>query len=58
MVTLLDTLDDAALDQRGRLSSGVVGTTEDNFLLVASHKRAHTQDIEAALGEQSAIRTQ
>jgi uncharacterized protein (TIGR03083 family) len=58
MVTLLDTLDDAALDQRGRLSSGVVGTTEDNFILVASHKRAHTQDIEAALGEQSAIKTQ
>jgi uncharacterized protein (TIGR03083 family) len=49
MLTLLDTLDDATLDHRGRLSSGVVGSTEDNFRLVASHKRGHTQDIEAAL---------
>jgi uncharacterized protein (TIGR03083 family) len=50
MLSLLDSLDDAALDQRGNLSTGVDGSTEDNFRLVASHKRAHTQDIAAALG--------
>jgi uncharacterized protein (TIGR03083 family) len=51
MLTLLDGLDDTALDQRGHLSSGVDGSTEDCFRLVANHKRAHTQDIEAALAE-------
>jgi hypothetical protein len=49
MLTLLDSLDDAALDQRGQLSTGVDGSTEDNFRLVATHKRTHTQDIAAAL---------
>jgi len=49
MVALLDGLDLAALDQRGHLSSGVDGSTEDNFRLVAQHKRAHTDDIRAAL---------
>ena len=49
MLALLDTLDDSALDHRGHLSSGVEGSTEDNFLLVASHKRGHTQDIRVAL---------
>lgn len=49
MLALLDGLDDGALDHRGHLSSGVEGSTEDNFLLVASHKREHTQDIRAAL---------
>jgi uncharacterized protein (TIGR03083 family) len=49
MLALLDGLDDAALDQRGHLSSGVDGSTEDNFRLVASHKRGHTGDIRAAL---------
>ena len=49
MLALLDDLDDAALDHRGRLSSGVDGSTEDNFRLVASHKRGHTDDIRAAL---------
>jgi uncharacterized protein (TIGR03083 family) len=49
MLSLLDGLDAAALDRRGRLSTGVEGSTEDNFRLVASHKRSHTQDIEAAL---------
>ena len=51
MLSLLDSLDDTALDQRGHLSSGVDGSTEDCFRLVASHKRSHTQDIEAALGD-------
>ena len=51
MLSLLDSLDEAALDQRGHLSSGVDGSTEDCFRLVASHKRSHTQDIEAALGD-------
>jgi uncharacterized protein (TIGR03083 family) len=51
MLTLLDSLDQTALDQRGRLSSGVDGSTEDCFRLVASHKRAHTQDIAGALGD-------
>jgi uncharacterized protein (TIGR03083 family) len=49
MLALLNDLDDAALDHRGRLSSGVDGSTEDNFRLVASHKRGHTDDIRAAL---------
>jgi uncharacterized protein (TIGR03083 family) len=49
MLTFLADLDDAALDQRGHLSSGSDGSTEDNFRLVASHKRTHTADIRAAL---------
>src|SRR5438874_8033162 len=49
MLVLLEGADEAALDHRGRLSSGVEGTTEENFRLVASHKRAHTDDIRAAL---------
>jgi uncharacterized protein (TIGR03083 family) len=49
MLALLDTLDDVALDQRGYLSTGGEGSTEDNFRLVASHKRSHTEDIRAAL---------
>lgn len=50
MLGLLDTLDDAALDQRGQLSVGREGSTEDNFRLVASHKREHTDALRAALG--------
>jgi uncharacterized protein (TIGR03083 family) len=49
MLSVLDSLDDAALDQRGYLSTGVEGSTEDNFRLVADHKRTHTNDIRAAL---------
>jgi uncharacterized protein (TIGR03083 family) len=49
MLAVLDDLDDAGLDQRGHLSSGVEGSTEDNFHLVAQHKRSHTDDIRAAL---------
>jgi uncharacterized protein (TIGR03083 family) len=49
MLALLDTLDDAALDEHGYLSTGVEGSTEDNFRLVATHKRAHTEDMRAAL---------
>jgi uncharacterized protein (TIGR03083 family) len=49
MLALLDALDDNALDHRGRLSTGVDGSTEDNFRLVASHKRSHTQEIVDAL---------
>ena len=49
MLALLDGVDDAALDHRGHLSSGKEGSTEDNFRLVADHKRAHTDDIRAAL---------
>jgi hypothetical protein len=45
----LDSLDDVALDQRGHMSSGVDGSTEDNLRLVASHNRTHTDDIRAAL---------
>jgi uncharacterized protein (TIGR03083 family) len=48
MLALLDSLDAAALDHRGHLSSGDEGSTEDNFRLVASHKRAHTEDIRSA----------
>ena len=49
MLELLDTLDDAALDQRGYLSTGAEGSTEDCLRLVAAHKRIHTADIRAAL---------
>jgi uncharacterized protein (TIGR03083 family) len=49
MLALLDGLDDSAFDHRGYLSSGAEGSTEDNFLLVASHKRSHTNDIRSAL---------
>jgi uncharacterized protein (TIGR03083 family) len=49
MLALLDSLDDAALDQRGHMSSGSEGSTEDNFRLVALHKRSHTEDMRAAL---------
>ena len=49
ILSVLDTLDDAALDERGHLSTGVDGSTEDNFRLVANHKRAHTDDMRAAL---------
>jgi uncharacterized protein (TIGR03083 family) len=49
MLAVLEGLDDTALDQRGHLSSGVDGSTEDCFRLVASHKRSHTDDIRAAL---------
>jgi uncharacterized protein (TIGR03083 family) len=54
MLALLDDLDDAALDQHGHLSSGVDGSTEDCFRLVASHKRTHTDDILAALATPTA----
>jgi uncharacterized protein (TIGR03083 family) len=50
MLELLDSLDEAALDQTGHMSSGQDGTTEDNLRLVAQHKRAHTADMRAALG--------
>jgi uncharacterized protein (TIGR03083 family) len=49
MLALLDTFDDAALDQRGQMSSGSEGSTEDTIHLVAAHKSAHTSDILAAL---------
>jgi uncharacterized protein (TIGR03083 family) len=49
ILELLDTLDDAGLDQRGYLSTGVDGSTDDVFRLLASHKRAHTEDIRGAL---------
>jgi uncharacterized protein (TIGR03083 family) len=48
-LAVLDGLDDAALDQRGYLSTGREGSTEDTFRLLTSHKRAHTEDIRAAL---------
>ena len=48
MLALLDSIDDTALGHRGHLSSGAEGSTEDNFRLVASHKRGHTSDIRAA----------
>jgi uncharacterized protein (TIGR03083 family) len=54
MLALLEGLDDTALDRRGRLSTGVDGSTEDNFRLVADHKRSHSEDIRAALASTSA----
>ncbi len=49
ILEVLDSLDDRGLDQRGYLSTGQEGSTEDCFRLLASHKRAHTDDIRAAL---------
>ena len=49
MLALLDDVVDAELDQRGHMSSGIDGSLEDNFRLVANHKRAHTGDMRAAL---------
>ena len=49
MLALLDELDDDALNQRGHMSDGRDGSLEDNFLLVAAHKREHTEHIRAAL---------
>jgi hypothetical protein len=54
LLTHLDTLDDAALNHRGHLSSGVEGSTEENHRLVASHKRTHTEDIRAAFATTAA----
>ncbi len=54
MLALLDSIDASALDHRGHLSSGVEGSTEDNFRLVAFHKRAHTEDIRAAFATTAA----
>ncbi len=48
-LALLETLDQTALEQRGWLSSGVEGSTEDCYRLIAAHKRGHTGDIRAAL---------
>ena len=53
MLELLDSLDEDALDQRGHLSSGVEGSTEDNFRLVSDHKSRHTADLRAALSTAS-----
>jgi uncharacterized protein (TIGR03083 family) len=49
MLAVLEGCDEAALDRRGYLSTGVEASTEDNFRLVASHKREHTTDIRSAL---------
>jgi uncharacterized protein (TIGR03083 family) len=49
LLTFLDEVDDAGLDRRGYLSTGVEGSTEDCFRLSARHKRRHTEDIRAAL---------
>jgi uncharacterized protein (TIGR03083 family) len=54
MLMLLNSLGDAALDNRGQLSSGQEGSTEDNFRLVAVHKRTHTDDIRAAFATAAA----
>jgi uncharacterized damage-inducible protein DinB len=49
MLALLESLDDAALDNRGHMSDGRDGSAEDNFRLVASHKREHTAQLRSAL---------
>lgn len=54
MLAVLDSLSEAALDNRGHLSSGQEGSTEDNFRLVAFHKRSHTDDIRAAFATTTA----
>ncbi|MBV9748371.1 MAG: DinB family protein [Acetobacteraceae bacterium] len=50
MLLLLASIAESALDHVGHMSSGEDGTAEDNFRLVARHKRAHTEDIRGALG--------
>jgi hypothetical protein len=55
MLGELNLLDDDALDRRGYLSTGVEGSTEDNFRLVASHKRAHSEDIRVALANPASV---
>lgn len=49
MLELLTSLDDAALDRRGWMSSGREGSTEDNFRQVGDHKSTRTEDMRAAL---------
>ncbi len=49
MLAFLDEIDDAALDQRGRVGSGDDGTLADGVRLVARHKAEHTADLRAAL---------
>ena len=49
MLEVLDQADEVALNQRGHMSTGEEGSLEDNFRLVATHKRAHTDDIRSAL---------
>jgi hypothetical protein len=49
MLALLDELDEAALARRGHMTVGGEGSVEDQFRLVARHKRAHTGDLLAAL---------
>ena len=49
MLSLLERLDDAALDQRGWMTIGREGSVADVLELVAAHKRGHTADISAAL---------
>jgi uncharacterized damage-inducible protein DinB len=50
MLSLLERLDDAALDQRGWMTIGRDGSVEEVLKLVASHKRGHTADIAKAGG--------
>jgi uncharacterized protein (TIGR03083 family) len=50
MLSLLEDLNEHALEHRGNMSSGEDGSTEDNFRLVARHKREHTDQIRAAIG--------
>jgi uncharacterized damage-inducible protein DinB len=49
MLSLLERLDDAALEQRGWMTIGREGSVEDVLKLVASHKRGHTADIAKAV---------
>src|SRR4051794_33990524 len=49
MLELLESLDGAALDQRGGRSGGGEGWVEDPFARGARHKRSHTADLQAAL---------
>ncbi len=49
MLAVLEGLDEAALNQRGRLSTGGEGNVDDLLNLVARHKRSHTDDLAAAL---------
>jgi uncharacterized protein (TIGR03083 family) len=49
MLDVLAEADETALNQRGYMSTGEEGSLEDNFRLVAMHKRTHTEDMRAAL---------
>ncbi len=54
-LTTLETCDEAALDWRGRHSSGKILTAEGFFRRMADHRQEHTRDIQRAISRSSPI---